>query len=127
MRWVTPEPNVFMDAFIELALGFLPALCVGYLVAICFEMFSGPSSPRFSKAYLTLLFACTTWSIVFSIMLDFGSGLGWGHEAIDYVRILLVVPIILSPISFFVGLPAFILYVWKLKHDEFRLGYNLSF
>jgi hypothetical protein len=117
-QWVTPEPNVsnvFVDAFIKLAWGFLPALCVGYLVAIFLETSTNPSSHRFSKAYSMLLFACGTWSIILSIILDFRTGLGWGREAIDYVRILLIIPIIFSPISFLIGLPAFVLYAWKLR------------
>jgi len=118
LQWVTPEPNasnVFVDAFIKLAWGFLPALCVGYLVAIFLKASTSTSSHRFSKTYSMLLFACATWSVILSIILNFRTGLGWGREAIDYVRILLAIPIIFAPISFLIGLPAFVLYAWKLR------------
>lgn len=127
-QWVTPEPNasnVFVDAFIKLAWGFLPALGVGYLVAILLEMASAPRSPRFSKAYSMLLFACSTWSIILSIIFHFRMGYGWSREAIDYVRVLIVFPIIQAPISLLVGLPAFVRYSWKLRGFRSRTAFLL--
>ena len=125
---MTPEPNasnVFVDALIKLAWGFLPALCIGYLIAVALEISTGKGPQRFSKTYAMLLFACATWSIVLFAILDFSTGLGWGHEAIDYVRIFLIVPIIFAPISFLVGLPAFVVYVWKLKDLRSRTVFHL--
>jgi hypothetical protein len=124
LRWA--DSNAFLSAFIELALGFLPAMCVGYLVALRFVSLIDQGTLRVSKAYLSLLFACATWSIFFSVMLEFTEGNAYFGAVEDFIRILVVVPIILSPISLFVGLPAFVLYIWRRPVLRSQPNYPLA-
>jgi hypothetical protein len=116
--WLTPEPNasnVFFDALIKFAWGFVPALCLGYLVAIVLQPSARSSAKALPKTSAALLFACGTWSIILSAILDLNTGRGWDHAALDYARIFLVIPILLAPVSFVVGIPAFVVCAWKMR------------